>query len=306
MSHGGLKIGVAGPSSRRAALALVLRSLPADQRGPLVESLGRLRGEPLGAFDALVAVTEGDRVVASAWAQPQPGRTASLWLPEAEGVRLDRVSSPLIELAMKRADAAGVQLTQALVESSSDPSVPDLLACGFKRLTELHYMEWRGSQKPFVPPHDAAPISLAPIDSVGRSRLEEIVGLTYESTLDCPELDGMRGIGDVIDGYQQTGDYDPALWFLLNRQGEDAGVLLLNEHRASRQIELTYMGVVPAHRGAGIGLQAVAAAQRVAKNQQAERLVLAVDDRNGPARAVYRAAGFRPWASRTVFIRPAE
>lgn len=305
MFAGDLQIGVADESCRRDALELTLRSLPADHRAPLVESLGRLRDEPLGAFDALVAVRQKGRVVAAAWVQPQPGRTASVWLPEAEDVRLDRVSGPLLQLALQQADAAGIQLSQALVESDSQPSVPDLVANGFRRLTDLHYLEWLVSSSTIAEPPANAAFSLAPIDSLSRTSLEELVTATYEQTLDCPELDGLRPVSEVLDGYQQTGDFDPALWFVLQYERKPAGVLFLNEHRASRQVELTYMGISPEYRGRRLGYHAVAAAQQAAERQQAERVVLAVDDRNSPARAVYQVAGFKRWASRIVFVRPA-
>ncbi|MEM8865740.1 MAG: GNAT family N-acetyltransferase [Planctomycetota bacterium] len=305
MGERNISIGVCAEADRRAALGLVLRSLPADQRGPLVESLGRLQGEPLGAFAALVVARQADRVVGATWAQPQPGRTASLWLPEVDGVRADRVSGPLIREAMQRADAAGVRLSQVLLESPQDPATPDLQANGFTLLTTLHYLQWLGDSPKSTPAAESCGVEFVAAESIGRTQLETLVGQTYTDTLDCPELDGMRSIADVLSGYEQTGDHDPALWFVLRQADEPAGVLLLNEHRSSRQVELTYMGVVPSARGRGIGAAAVTAAQKEAARLKADRLVLAVDDRNLPARKVYQHAGFKPWATRTVYIRPA-
>ncbi|MEM6330273.1 MAG: GNAT family N-acetyltransferase, partial [Planctomycetota bacterium] len=111
-------------------------------------------------------------------------------------------------------------------------------------------------------------------------------------------------MADVVSGYTLTGDHDPDLWFVIRRGSADVGVVLLTEHRASKQAELLYMGLVPAARGDGIGRVAVRHAQRLACERRADRLVLAVDTRNSPARAAYANAGFFPWATRVVYTRP--
>ncbi|MEM9186632.1 MAG: GNAT family N-acetyltransferase [Planctomycetota bacterium] len=320
MGAAGIQIAVCDEATLRAALELVLAPLPPNQRGPLVDTLGRLRDEPLGAFDALVAATARGRVVAAAWGQPQPGKTAALWLPQTDGVPLELVAIPLIERVAACADAAGVELTQVLLESDDAAATAPLLAAGFRRLTKLHYLEWRpaldsqleeGDEKPHVDqsPRRAPsnpPPDLTPASSIDRCSLEALVASTYLGTLDCPELDGLRSVGDVLDGYEQTGEYDPDLWFVLRQDDREVGVLLLNEHRGSGQIELTYMGVAPTARGRGIGRSAVEAAQAIALKRGAERLVLAVDNRNTPARNVYKQVGFRHWACRYVYLRPAS
>ena len=304
MASDELRIGKCDPSDLRAALELVLQPLAPDHRAPLVESLQRQRGEPLGPYDALVTARQAKQLVGAAWAQPQPGATAALWLPQAVGVRIDRVATPLIESAMRLADQAGVELSQVLLESERDDITPDLKACGFRRLTSLDYLEW-SCESPNPPaPESSAAIEFVPVTEIDRGDLEQLVAQTYVDTLDCPELDGLRSMADVLAGYEQTGDHDPALWFVLRHSGQDVGVLFLCEHQSSRQMELIYVGVCPPARGQRLGYQAISTAQKIAADRKTERLVLAVDTRNTPAKAIYETTGFQTWTQRVVYLRP--
>ena len=63
------------------------------------------------------------------------------------------------------------------------------------------------------------------------------------------------------------------------------------------------MGVIPDARGNGFGSQIVRFAIARAAEAGAERLVLAVDQKNTPALAMYRDAGFTHWDRRTVYAR---
>lgn len=300
------------PDQYRQVLSLALRPLPAGHRGSLVESLQRQTLGPLGSYEALVGAWEGSNLVGACWVQPQPGRTAAIWLPQAEGVPLERIATPLIDAAVKRADVAGVVMTQALLESDREPCVPDLRACGFVRLTELQYLEWTPHEQHTTEQEKSKEINetairFIPATEITTRRLEQVIAETYIDTLDCPELDGEREMADVIAGYRETGDHDPELWFLLQQETknglQDVGACLLTEHNSSHQIELIYMGVTPAGRGQGIGSASVAHTKRMVAERQAERLVLAVDTRNHPARNIYRSAGMTPWASRVVYVR---
>lgn len=311
-----LQIAACQPEQYRQALALVLRPLPAGQRGTLVEALQRQAEEPLPPYEALVGAWDGANLVGACWVQPQPGRTGALWLPQADSVPIERIATPLIQTAVERADAAGVAMTQSLLESNQDPCEPDLRACGFTRLTELLYLEWSpaGGQSMHTSAAsesagsdsalpDQNSVEFFPASEVPPQRLEAVIAETYIDTLDCPELDGQRSISDVIAGYRETGDHDPQLWFLLRSADKDVGACLLTEHKSSRQIELIYMGVTPAGRGKGIGRAAVAEIRRITSDREADRLLLAVDTRNHPARNIYREAGMTVWANRVVYVR---
>jgi ribosomal protein S18 acetylase RimI-like enzyme len=135
-----------------------------------------------------------------------------------------------------------------------------------------------------------------------QSQFRQVVEQTYRASLDCPELDGLRPIEDVFDGYRAAGAFQATHWSLAQREGEFVGVVLLANFPELQEVVLQYMGVVPAHRRRGIGRELVEHALRIAKGSGAKRLSLAVDDRNIYARRLYDQMGFTQLARRDAFI----
>jgi ribosomal protein S18 acetylase RimI-like enzyme len=126
---------------------------------------------------------------------------------------------------------------------------------------------------------------------------------TYEGTLDCPALNGVRRLEDVVEGYRATGSFRTENWLIARESGRDIGVLLLTDHPSARHWELMYMGVVSAARGRELGRQITRHALWLARCADVERVVLAVDAANRPALAMYERAGFAAWDRRSVFVR---
>jgi ribosomal protein S18 acetylase RimI-like enzyme len=126
---------------------------------------------------------------------------------------------------------------------------------------------------------------------------------TYEQTLDCTALDGVRRVNHVVNGYQATGIFRPENWLIVRADEEDVGVLLLADHPQAGHWELMYMGLVPNVRGHRWGQLITRHAQWMASQAGVERIVLAVDAANEPALAMYRRTGFEMWDRRTVYVR---
>ena len=70
-----------------------------------------------------------------------------------------------------------------------------------------------------------------------------------------------------------------------------------------QHMELVYMGLVPDARGNGWGRAMVRHAQWLARRRDRSQLVLAVDQKNLPALAMYEAASFVGWDNRSVWMR---
>ena len=146
-------------------------------------------------------------------------------------------------------------------------------------------------------------LDYVPYDGTQRGRLTELIERTYEGTLDCSELDGVREMDHVINGYQATGVFRPENWLFVRNGGQDVGVLLLADHPKGRHWELMYMALVPEVRGRGWGRQITRYAQWLARGANVERIVVAVDAANSPAVAMYRDSGFELWDQRAVYVR---
>jgi ribosomal protein S18 acetylase RimI-like enzyme len=256
--------------------------------------------DPSGLF----AAAAGGNFVGACWVQPQPGNTAVCWPPQLMRPCTDAVDM-LLDAATKHLDQHAVKLTQALASNRSDRVIALLTNHGFFVLADLAYLSW---ERQDVPPADdeSVGVEFEPFDTTKRDRLCKIVEQTYEATLDCPRLNHLRSMDEVLDGYQATGEFDPANWFIVRQKKTDVGALLLNSHSAIGHCELVYMGMVPTARGRGLGRRIVRHAQRVLAQRNLQRLVLAVDTSNRPAATIYRRAGFQPWDQRTVLVRPLQ
>ena len=139
-----------------------------------------------------------------------------------------------------------------------------------------------------------SPLNYQPYDPSDPSVFHRTLLRTYEGTLDCPELNGARGVEDVIAGHRGHGRFDPGLWFLALADGEPIGVLLLTESAESGDWETSYVGVVPEARRRGFGRELMLKALAEARAAGAASLTLSVDARNRPAWELYRGLGFEP------------
>jgi ribosomal protein S18 acetylase RimI-like enzyme len=130
-----------------------------------------------------------------------------------------------------------------------------------------------------------------------------LVDATYVGTLDCPGLNGIRDIEDVLIGYRAVGVFDPGLWLFVRHEGKDVGCLILTAHPGHGTWELTYMGLIPQARGHGWGTDIARYAEWLAGKAGQSRVVLAMDAMNGPAIRMYAAAGFQAWDRKSVYLR---
>ena len=90
-------------------------------------------------------------------------------------------------------------------------------------------------------------------NSQNHDRLAQIVDATYQETLDCPKLNHVRQLEDVLEGYRATGEFSPDRWLIVRYENRDVGCLLLADHPQYENMELVYMGIIPAVRGHALG-----------------------------------------------------
>ncbi len=238
-------------------------------------------------------------------AVPSPGRTAMVF---ASRCRCDAdvpAVSRLIDHACGELAAWDVDLGQALLDPSENRDRHAFLGGGFIDLAELCYFERPLSRQTPPPPPRWPP--LVTIERY-RDALEAELALTleqsYEQTLDCPGLYGLRRTSDIIAGHRATGEFDPGLWTLLRIEGRPAGAVLLNPFPGQRTVELVYLGLAPWARGRGLGRELLRHGLWLLRDRRERRLTLAVDTRNAPALALYTAEGMRPVVRRAALIRP--
>lgn len=296
-----LSLQVATPENRWAALRLVLAPAPGQRSVAEVARTAADRAADPDAWRGLFVALRDGRLVGAVWVEPQPGGTASVHPPRLVADETPSTAAALLSTALDWLARRGTRLAQALLETDAGADAQELREAGFHHAADLLYLVSQAAAFPESLPQSS--LEFLPLDPRQRQRMARVVERTYEGTLDCPELNGVRQINDVLAGYQSVGVFDPQLWLLARAADRDVGCLLIADHPATEQFEIVYMGLVPEARGNGWGVELVRAAQWLAKRAGRKQLVLAVDASNAPAIAAYAAAGLVAFDRRSVFLR---
>jgi mycothiol synthase len=289
-----LQIGPVSPSERDAAMRLVFGCAPADV--PI-----RAAAIGAGTHEGLLGAWRATKLVGAVLFHVQPGRTAGLWPPQAVEGELPATAAALLHAASQQLATQNVRIVQALVETDAQPEAELLRQGGYSHAADLLYLVSPADEFPTAPP--CCVLQFEAHSAANHQRLAHVVDATYQQTLDCPQLNGIRAVEDVLAGYRATGRFDPSLWLIVRHQETDIGCLLLADHPELGAGELVYMGVVPSARGHGWGMDIARHAQWLARQAGRARLALAVDANNTPAVAMYAAVGFQAWDRRSAYVR---
>jgi mycothiol synthase len=283
------------------ALRLVARAWPQDERAAQLAAISALATSGRASELVLVEARRDRQLVGASLAQCLPGKAAVVWSPQIAEVEDLATQQLLLQELHRFLSEAGVQLAQALVDEPSVDVRAALQAAGYIHAGDLSYMAALADCFPHRPP--AAPLSYEPYQPDQPDRLERLVAATYGGSLDCPLVDGMRETADVLAGYRAVGVFRSDLWLIVRGHDRDVGCLLLADHPDENQLEIVYLGLVPAARGRGWGRLITAQALWMARQCRRSRVVLAVDATNWPAIAIYVAVGFAGWDRRSVLVR---
>ncbi len=203
-----------------------------------------------------------------------------------------------------------VRIAQVLPDPGSDWAHRSCAAASFVRVGDLRYL-----RRPLADKVPGDPVATWPA-GVEVQRLDEVpeasrdtkliaaLERSYEHTLDCPELCGIRETPDVLASHRAIGVFDPKMWWLAFAEGESHGCMLLNRCPEQRTIELVYLGLSPRLRGRGLAkLLMNHGLHRGRTADPTASMTCAVDDRNTPARKLYESLGFREFSRRVAWVR---
>lgn len=214
-----------------------------------------------------------------------------------------------------------VKMAQALTEPSHGWAKEAYLAAGFLHVGNLTYLRRAAPSDQVLPPPNLGDgVELRTYGeleaSIGRKAADATFGAalsaTYEQTLDCPELCGMRSIEDVLDSHRSTGQFDSRLWWVMLERAaaiplaerKPLGCLLLNPCKDQQTIELVYIGLAPEARGKGWAKPLLLHGMSVSlRGRRGYEVACAVDDRNTPARNLYASLGFRESGHRVALVK---
>jgi ribosomal protein S18 acetylase RimI-like enzyme len=232
--------------------------------------------------------------------QPVPGAGALLWPPVVILQPRIALEDALVGHACAWLRQQGARLAQCLLADEEAPLAAALLRNGFDHITGLSYLQHDLQLHPALL---GTPVRLSfeCYDPARPDEFQEALAGSYEQTLDCPEVNGVRTVEEVLQGHWAQGRHDPARWWLARSAGAAVGVLLVVEPSPG-EWEVAYMGLRPRARRQGLGRELLLHAVCEARAAGAYRLILSVDDRNTPARRLYERIGFQPYDHRLVLL----
>lgn len=287
---------------QREAVALLLTG-QASASSPTVQPFLNYARQQGLALNELWAVQRGGRLEAAALIVPCAGRSAMLFCSPASSWPEADLVVQLFRTACRAQSPERIRLIQALVDPPQEATVHALREAGFWDLATLKYLQRRVDRRPS--PRSANPLSQYQTyhwSEAHRARFADAILASYEQTLDCPGLRGIREVDDIIAGHQAAGTFRPELWHAIYDGDQPVAVMLINELPQVEACELVYLGLALPYRGQGLGRRLLEYGIDLAHAQGQANMILAVDDRNEPAMRLYRAAGFRETAARRALV----
>ena len=294
------------------ALRLQLQAFDEAERSARIEQFHDSEQREVVSLDNCLIWRRGSRIVGVLLLVSQSDGTMYVWpaetlggLPPQDDLEVRRA---LYEEAIRIVDAPKIWIGQSLLETDQDEQSQELDQHGFPRLTDLVFMN---CSVPVLPEDaksaDATCTELwesEPFDeSANGAEFADLVEQTYESTCDCPELNGTRDGWESLESHRQAGEYSPERWRLFRHEGKPAGLLLLAQHPPEAVWEVVYFGIAPRFRGMGFGQRVLEAGIDLAQKNEIREIVLAVDVRNSPAMRLYERLNFTQFDRRIVHAR---
>lgn len=232
---------------------------------------------------------------------PLPGRTVMLLSGTPADPQQREAADVLLQQVIADYAQTNNVLLQVLVDPEDTAQIAMYRTAGFTQLAELIYLECPGRLLEYRLPQDDWQLL---IYTPQRHELfAQAILASYEQTLDCPKLSGLRPIEDVITGHKAAGEFEPRNWMVLMHGQVPSGVLILSRVPASDALELTYVGLAPFARGHGLASELLKLAIHRTAELGCSRLTTAADSQNRPALTMYVRAGMRRVGSRLALIR---
>jgi ribosomal protein S18 acetylase RimI-like enzyme len=289
------------PHEYEPAFNLLLRHFDERERGRRIARAVELIRQ--GAIDphGLFVLREGTRLVGAIMCEPVAGAAGLLWPP----IVVD-CSPELEDLLVVHAVAwirqQGARLGQCLMPPDDAYLARPLLRHGFDRVTTLAYLFIDRFPSSTSPARSGSwPLTFGTYDPARPGEFHEALTSSYSETLDCPEVNGVRTVEEVVQGHQAQG-FDPQRWWLARQEGKPVGVLITSAEADGESWDLGYMGVVPSARRRGYGEEMLHKVFHEASAAGAGRITLCVDERNTPACRLYERMGFQVCDHRAVFL----
>ncbi len=278
-----------------------------------------------------IVAVDGDHVVGTIGVLLQPGRVGLVFPVELDrpvesrhvsdgpvsagpgpdvGARL--VEERLIDAALARLRREKAAFAQLTLAAGHPGLAKPFVAHGFRHVTDALLLERR------LPSRENRPVLSGPVlnrpdfgrieaircDPEGDApRLERLIAAINRDSLDCPELDALRSVQDVLAAHRGASAGGRARWWRYEEDGNDVGIVLATTAEDADAWEILFFGVTPEHRGRGLGRQLLMHQEDVAA-LESPAIRAGVDARNQFAIKTYNLCGFLKTERVEVWIHP--
>ncbi len=291
---------------RREAAALLFAHLPAADRNERIEQfLAAVANNELNP-DTILTAWLHDCIVGVQVVEILPGKSAALWaIRSRPGDERAHFEDALLQRAVEMLRMAGAKVAQCLLLPDEPFAADALCRQGFRRLTRVNHLraEGKGAKGAILENGTLGTLSVSfqPFAECESVVFEQTLIQSFDETLDCPELNDLRTPDEIMAGHVASAP-DRSRWWLIRKDSEPAGVLILGDAALPEFWDLAYLGVIPLMRRRGIGRAAVAFAFQQISTAEKVGLTLMVDERNTPALRLYERMGFEHAGSRDVYL----
>jgi ribosomal protein S18 acetylase RimI-like enzyme len=297
------------PEELVPALRLVFQYLPEKDRVARVTNALTLICQNELNPQGIILARRKSQLVGAVVCVRLAGASGLVWPPQAvSGSPRRQVEDDLLKAACTWLRQGGAKLAQAILRPDETPLAEPLERNGFLHVTTLGYLRHdlkgiSGLTSSALRPPNGKGVSFVGYTHCDRGLFQQTLMGTYEGTLDCPELNGLRSVDEIMTGHRDQGKHDPDLWWLALQGRHTVGVLLLTNMPEWDALDISYLGVLPEARGHGLGRVLAAKTLCEARARQVKQVTLAVDCRNLPAWNMYQGLGFEPHDEREVYLQ---
>src|SRR5262245_26802080 len=178
-----------------AALQLLFAHAAAEDQSHRLERTKRLLRSGELQADGLRIIRHGNQLLGAMLAAPAPGSVGLVWPPQAiSGSERAAVEDALVQDTLAWLGGQGVRVCQALLRPEELPLGAPLLRTGFQHITSLSYLRSRLESELVVTPT----LQYQPFSDETKQLFTDTLQHTYEATLDCPELNGIRSMDEIL------------------------------------------------------------------------------------------------------------
>ena len=246
------------------------------------------------------------RTVATAMVIDSPGRSGILLhaCPDSAGVEGEALAETVAAASRDALQHRGLAFVQAMFDPHQTAEMDMVQAGGFEFLAGLVNMKLELTT--FTPSWQKAGLEWRRFGEFSEGQLADLIAATYDGSLDCPRLSGLRGMSDVLEAHKACGVFHPASWWMVVVEATPVGCVLVNDSVSGQTGEVVYLGVVAAHRRRGVARAMVRRAADDAYRRRHTALLLAVDEENHHAMRLYEEEGFRQTHRQWAFFMTAK